>query len=113
MRRPSAQVWVAHRAGQLVGDAVLLFRAGSHTARLYSLIVAPAARGLGLGHALMTRCERAARRQGCTRIALEVRPANRRALRLYRQSGYVISARLAAYYDDGSDALRLGKPLAP
>ncbi len=112
MQRPSARVLVATRSGQLIGDAVLLFRAGSRTARLYSLIVAHAARGLGLGQALMARCERAARAQGCTRIVLEVRPGNRRALALYARRGYVPIARRVAYYDDGTDALRLEKPLA-
>jgi [ribosomal protein S18]-alanine N-acetyltransferase len=45
---PSAHVWVAEQAGVVVGNLIWLSRRGSRAARIYSLVVAPAARGFGL-----------------------------------------------------------------
>ncbi|WP_257388443.1 GNAT family N-acetyltransferase, partial [Tahibacter caeni] len=53
LRSDSAAVLVAEDAGGLLGSAVLFFRRGAPRARLYSLATAAAARGRGIGAALL------------------------------------------------------------
>ena len=102
---------VAVGGGELVGDALVFLRRGSRRARLHSIVVAPGARGTGLGTRLLGAAERAARAAGCEALALEVRTSNRRAIALYERRGYVRIGRIARYYDDGVDAWRYAKPL--
>ncbi|MGH8446974.1 MAG: GNAT family N-acetyltransferase, partial [Solimonas sp.] len=95
----------------VIGALITLTRANSTVARIYSVVVAPSARGLGLGRRLVGQAERGARRHGCTTISLEVRADNRAARALYAGLGYAEQARLPRYYDDGGDGLRLRKAL--
>jgi ribosomal-protein-alanine acetyltransferase len=108
---PRAAVWVAVEARVLLGAAVVFFRSGSNVARLYSIAVDRAARGRGIGKALLRTLERDARARGCTRLRLEVRQGNRGAIRLYEKSGYRRFGIIEAYYEDGTDALRYQKLL--
>ena len=110
LTRANAAVLVAEQ-DTLLGDAVVLFRKGSSRARLYSLVVAPEARGQGLGARLLDEVETEARARGCTELRLEVREDNDAAIRLYEQSGFAHVGRVDDYYDDHSAALRLGKSL--
>lgn len=98
--------------GRVQGYAALLWRAGDRDARLYSLAVAADARGRGHAKALLAAVEREARRQGARGLRLEVKPANAAAVDLYEKAGFRCFGRLENYYADGSDALRLAKPLA-
>jgi ribosomal-protein-alanine N-acetyltransferase len=109
---PGAVVLVAHRDGLLAGSAVVFLRLGSDLARLYSIAVDPAARGTGLGAALLAAAERAARRRGARRLRLEVRQDNPAAIRLYETRGYRRVGARAAYYEDGADAWRYERALA-
>jgi ribosomal protein S18 acetylase RimI-like enzyme len=93
------------------GAAVLLFRAGSAIARLYSISVATTARGQGLGARLLAACEDEARAHGAARMRLEVRSTNTSAQRLYDGAGYRVIARIESYYPDGEAALRMQKSL--
>ena len=104
---PSARVWVAVRANEVLGNLVLLMRANSRAARIYSVVVDPQARGLGLGHRLVEAAERHAASAGRERVTLEVRADNAAARRLYDTRGYAIECQLPAFYDDGADGLRL------
>ncbi|WP_353642065.1 GNAT family N-acetyltransferase [Mesorhizobium sp. WSM2239] len=104
----SAIVLVAAVQGAIAGYCALLFRAGSHKARLYSLA---AARGSGIGRALLAAAEEAAAARGCTDLRLEVREDNARAMSLYEQSGYRRFGRKPSYYADGAAALLYEKPL--
>jgi [ribosomal protein S18]-alanine N-acetyltransferase len=99
--------------GRLLGYALVLRRSGSRLARLYSLAVAAAARGRGLGRALLGDAERLARQAGATALRLEVRCDNAAAIALYRGAGYRDDGRRAAYYEDGTDALRMRRGLEP
>ena len=96
---------------ELLADAVLLYRKGSSSARLYSLVVAPQARGKGLARDLLESCEKTAELKGCTHMHLEVRKDNLAAIRLYEQNGYQIFKQIDAYYEDGATALKMGKSL--
>jgi ribosomal protein S18 acetylase RimI-like enzyme len=106
-----ARVLVAVRDGELLGNLVLLLRQASDKARIYSVVVSPAARGLGIGNALVDAAERAARAAGRRTVTLEVRADNTAARALYAGRGYIEARRLPAYYDDGADGLRLERAL--
>jgi ribosomal protein S18 acetylase RimI-like enzyme len=107
---PSAAVIVAAADETVAGYAVVLFRAGSRTARLYSLAVDPAFRGLG--RELLGAAERRAGARGCRLMRLEVRHDNDRAINLYRRASYRQFGDKPAYYADGATALRFEKELA-
>ena len=111
LRNPRARILAALDGRRLVGAAVVLRRANSPAARLYSVAVDPALRGKGLGARLLSAAEQAAREAGATSLRLEVKERNKTALALYAKSGYGIIGRIAQYYDDGSDARRLEKAL--
>lgn len=111
LRRGHADVWVFDVGGRTLGDAVVLYRRNTRIARLYSLVVAPRARGKGIGSALVVWAERRAARRGCIELQLEVRPDNKAARALYLGRGYADRGTRPAFYEDGGPALRLGKPL--
>ena len=106
---PGALLIVAEADGVVSGYALALFRKRSRFARLYSLAVDPTIRRRKLGTNLLRAVEAAAVRSQRKAMRLEVKPGNRRALRLYRSFGYRIFAELDGYYSDGSKALRLQK----
>jgi ribosomal protein S18 acetylase RimI-like enzyme len=112
LHNPRAILLVSGARGSLLAAAALFFRSNSSAARLYTIAVAPEARGRGLGAALLDACEKTARKRGATALRLEVNIRNKSALALYRKSGYGIRERINRYYEDGSDALRLEKPLS-
>ena len=91
--------------------AVMLYRKGAAVARLYSLTVAPEARGQGLARALRAACEADAAGRGAHAVRLEVRVTNSSAIRLYEAGGYRVIATLESYYPDGEAALRMEKSL--
>jgi hypothetical protein len=109
---PSAAVLVAEQDG-LAGYAIALFRASNAVARLYSVAVAPHLVGRGIGATLLAAVEHAALDRGAIRLRLEVHEANPPAIALYRTAGYRLFGRHARYYEDGGDALRFEKRLAP
>lgn len=111
MVRASALVLVAELDGAVAGSVVLLFHRTTAIARLYSLAVAPGARSRGLARRLLRAAEDAALERDCAVMRLEVRPDNEAALALYRQEGFSPAGRLEAYYEDGTDALRLERSL--
>lgn len=113
LRNPAAWFAVAGPPGDPRGMALVFFRRGSTVARLYSIMVAPAARGRGLGLRLLRAAEAAARRRGCRELRLEVRADNAAALGLYAGAGYRRLARLPRYYEDGADGWRHARRLGP
>jgi ribosomal protein S18 acetylase RimI-like enzyme len=89
---------VAEHAGALVGSVMLFAPAsdayGGLTGRprwpqLRLLAVAPAARGLGAGEALVAECVRRARAAGAPAIGLHTSRSMRAAVRLYTRLGFV------------------------
>lgn len=111
LRAPSAHVWVVEAGRELVGSLVLLTRRGTHSARIYSVIVLPQMRGQGLAAKLVAAAEGQARTLGLSAVTLEVREDNAAARALYRKLGYIEVKMLPSFYDDGSDGLRLRKLL--
>ena len=110
---PSSDFVVARSGADLLGYALMFRRSGSLIGRVYSIAVAEAARGQGLGARLLQRLESAARAHGLSEMRLEVRKDNTGALALYQRRGYHIFAARPAYYEDGCDAWRLAKSLLP
>lgn len=111
IRSAGARVLVAESDGHLLGNLVLLLRSGSDTARIYSVIVSPEARGLGLGARLVRAAEARARSAKRRCMSLEVRADNRPARLLYEKLGYRVGKTLPAYYEDGADGQRLEREL--
>jgi ribosomal protein S18 acetylase RimI-like enzyme len=109
---PSARVLVAGDRDRIAGCAIVLFRAGSRSARLYSIAVAPGEAGAGTGRALLSSAVAAAAERDCTELRLEVREDNPRAIALYERNGFVEFGRRPGYYADGATAIRYALPIA-
>jgi ribosomal protein S18 acetylase RimI-like enzyme len=109
---PSAVALVAEADGATVGVAIVLFRARSRIARLYSLAVAPKHTGRGIASALLIAAEKAARSRGSHHLRLEVHEKNHGAINCYRKAGYHEFGRHHAYYEDHGHALRFEKQLS-
>jgi ribosomal protein S18 acetylase RimI-like enzyme len=109
MVSPNAALIVVEQGGRLAGYALVLFRPGSAIARLYSIAVATA--GRGLGRMLLTASEEAALRRACNALRLEVHEHNAAAIKHYRKAGFQLFGRHLDYYDDRGDALRFEKRL--
>lgn len=111
LRNPRARLRVLLHGAELAGYALLLLRAGSDKARLYSIAVDPGRRGLGLGARLLADAERQARQAGAVELRLEVRTDNAAAVGLYEARGYRRFGRHEGYYADGAAAWRYARPL--
>lgn len=106
-----AALSVAERDGLLLGYALVLFHGQTALARLYSLAVAPEARGQGVARRLLTVAEADALAEGCAVLRLEVRADNAEAIALYRSAGYRRFAVVPDYYADHETAERMEKLL--
>lgn len=110
--KDSAAVLVAEVEGEgVIGDAIVLYRRGFKSARLYSMVVAAAWRGHGVAAQLLGAVEAAALERGYSLMRLEVRDDNTPAINLYRTNGYEIVGHKKNYYQDQSGALMMRKDL--
>lgn len=107
----SASFLIAMLDGRAVGYALLFYRINSSIARLYSIATLAEARGKGVARALLSACEREARRRGKSILRLEVKTSNASAIGLYEHNGYLAFGRYEAYYEDGAPAIRMEKTL--
>ncbi len=91
-------VLAARQRDQIVGMINLLFTVstalGERVALLEDLIVAPPARGGGIGSQLLTTAIAAAHEYGCRRITLLTDRDNAAAQRIYARHGFTASAML-------------------
>ncbi len=111
LRVPTAKVWVATLDERIVGNLICLTRKGSDRSRIYSVVVAPAARGRRIAEQMIRAAEAEATSAGSRRMTLEVAVDNVPARALYAKLGYEQIAELEEYYEDGGDGLRLLKML--
>lgn len=93
----------------LAGYVLVIHHRGTRLARLYSLAVAPEARGTGLGRRLVEEAERLAREAGRLYLRLEVRRDNAAAIALYQSLGYRQFGERRDYYEDHESALLFEK----
>ena len=107
-----ARKQIGAQIGAQVGAYVLvLYRANSGAARIYSIGVAARFRRRGLARSLVAAAEKDAVRRGRKAMRLEVRADDRGTIALYESSGYRRIGRAPGYYDGRVDALRLEKAL--
>ena len=106
---PTATFIIAE-AGALAGYVLVLYRANSRVARMYSIGVAARFRRRGLARRLVAAAENDAVRRGCKAMRLEVRADSRGTIALYEAVGYRCIGRAPSYYGR-VDALRLEKQL--
>lgn len=104
---------VAKKSKQILGYALMLYKRGTSLARLYSIAVDPKARGLGIGSKLLKRSEELALDRNKAYLRLEVRTDNKKAIELYKDSGYRQFGIKPRFYEDQSDALCYEKRLLP
>jgi len=82
-------LWVAELNGAIVGTASAVAAGAGLYVR--SVAVTPAARGQGVGQALMAAVEAYAVAQGCERMFLSTTPVLTGAIRLYERLGFARS----------------------
>ncbi len=92
---------------------MILARSAADEAEILTLAVAPVARRLGIGRALVMEAARVAAARGAVRMLLEVSASNQAARALYESLGFSKAGRRRRYYADGADALILLLPLSP
>ena len=89
--RPYAEALIAESAGEACGFALYFHNYSTFLARpgiyLEDLFVRPAARGRGLGRALLVELARIAVARGCGRLEWSVLDWNEPAIRFYRSLG--------------------------
>lgn len=106
LEAPRDRLLVAEQGSQLQGYVLVLMHKATRLARIYSIAVAPGARGQGLGEKLIKKAETVAADAGRIVMRLEVRTDNEGAIALYRRLGYRQFGTLKDYYADHGDALR-------
>jgi len=111
IRRGPHELIVIARDNRVLGYVLLLFRAGTNLARLYSIAVSPDAQHQGLSKQLLTAAEQTAREHRCAFVRLEVDVNNVPAISLYGKNDYRTIDTIKNYYDNGDDALRMEKRL--
>jgi ribosomal protein S18 acetylase RimI-like enzyme len=111
LNSPSATFIVAEVKAQIGAYVLVLYRANSGAARMYSIGVTAHFRGRGLARLLVAAAERDAVRRGRKAMRLEVRADDRGTIALYESSGYRRIGRGPGYYGGRVDALRLEKAL--
>lgn len=91
-------ILVARQGDEIVSMVNLLYTVstalGGRVALLEDMVVAPQARGHGVGNVLLSSAIEHARQQGCLRITLLTDADNQVAQAFYRKQGFVASAML-------------------
>ena len=96
LAQKQGRAFVAEREGAVIGWGVLVVEEGpvfvTEAERPYAyiteLFVTEAARGLGVGQALIAACEEEARRLGLKQIMIGALSENRRTMDIYGRAGY-------------------------
>lgn len=108
---PTTCAWLAFDGQQAIGVCVAFLGFSTFQARpllnIHDLAVLPAARGAGVGGALLAAAEAHARAAGCCKLTLEVQEDNAPARSLYARFGFS-----DVTYGNSGPTRFLGKSLA-
>lgn len=107
VNRANSECLVCEIENKIVASMILLRRKNSSVLRLYSLVVSPGYRGLGIARVLLDNATKIAIDNNMNAIVLEVRIDNIPAIKLYEKNGYSKIKILPNYYKDGSNGLRM------
>lgn len=111
--RPWGLVWTAGWDQDFRPIAFLVAWAVADELHLIQIATRPDARRRGAARSLMTTLIRHAGEHKARLVLLEVRRANRAAIRLYREFGFCAMGVRRAYYPDGEDAVEMMLTLDP
>ena len=111
LARKRCAVLVGVERGAVQGYAIAEWRGVRPEGRLVSIAVFLEQRGRGIGPALLRAAEEEVRRQGASRMCLEVRESNAKAIGMYARAGYGETGQTPGYYTDGETAVLMEKPL--
>jgi len=104
LRVPCARSLLAVANGRTVG--YIIYWLLPKEVDIHNLAVHPTCRQRGIGRSLLQGVIDEAKRNGSSRVTLEVRKSNAAAQRLYHSLGFVERGVRRGYYsDDGEDAL--------
>ena len=95
--------------GQMIGFIAGDVKPAEKLAWIATIGVLPEYRGRGIGRALLQACEQSL---DVPHVRLNVRISNHVAIQLYQNSGYQRAGVWPNYYQDGEDALIMGKELS-
>ncbi len=112
LRLGEAGLAVADADGTIAGYVLVITRPNSPIFRVYAIAVDEPFAGRGLGSRLLSWAEDYALERGGREMRLEVQASNEPATRMYDRNGYRVMRALPGYYQDGSDGLRMMKPLS-
>ena len=93
LTNPALRRLVCEHESELRGTALIEYVSGAPVAKLHQLYVSPSAQKQGIGRALMLAVLE--HTSGAERLELEVEPANTRAVRFYRNWGFVEAGHVA------------------
>ena len=90
--------WVHERGAEVVGYAVMSI--GAAEAHILNICVAPEQQGCGIGSQMLLHLVELAEQHQAAAIFLEVRPSNKRAVKLYHALGFQNVGIRKDYYPD-------------
>jgi ribosomal-protein-alanine N-acetyltransferase len=112
------QFYESYPEGFLVAlddDTIIGFLIGikntPNTARILMLAVKDAYRKKGIGSSLLSQFLKEVKHQNITRVELEVRTSNKRALKFYQDQGFLLQGTLQQFYQNGENAYSMRKEL--
>ncbi len=87
---PLSAYFIAEKEGIVIGGAGIFPTAGlpERTCELVKMYLSPAARGLGLGRMMISKCMEVAVENGFTHMYLETMPELRKAVSVYEKFGF-------------------------
>ncbi len=104
--RPRGDILVADLGGKVVGSAMYYPLAQPGLTEIKRIFVAPEARGMSAGRALIEDCMRRAVADGYTRMVLDTMIELTEAIRLYEAMGFTPAAPFYDLPDDAAPAIR-------
>ncbi|MFP4023625.1 MAG: ribosomal protein S18-alanine N-acetyltransferase [Thiohalospira sp.] len=104
INKSKSEFVVVRKHDKIIGYLIIQIRKNSLKYRIYSIAIAPEARGMGIGKKLLEYTEQLARKNKIQKITLEVSEKNIAAINLYKKQGYRVVKTRAGYYTDGSSA---------